>query len=240
MSDAAVTGAPPPRVVVVQAEGPRGLVDVRGAIHAHSVYSHDACDGLPRDEATDAINEPCLDDLRRGLCDARHEFVMLTDHGESFARTEFPDVLLHRAGDTLVERSGAPTANWIACPDGARVLVLAGQGPQDMQRAATAQASIKRYGLQAAATRPFKLSAEPREREMANPLLLTSGAQYDAVWVIDSEGEFARASVLRARVRADVDLASIPLFGSIGTVEVSGDAAAPVDRYRSLLGEPSP
>ena len=54
------------------------------------------------------------------------------------------------------------------------------------------------------------------------------------------EGEFARASVLRARVRTDVDLASIPLFGAIGTVEVSGDAAAPVDRYRSLLGEPSP
>ena len=54
------------------------------------------------------------------------------------------------------------------------------------------------------------------------------------------EGEFARANVLRARVRTDVDLASIPLFGSIGTVEVSGDAAAPVDRYRSLLGLPSP
>ena len=54
------------------------------------------------------------------------------------------------------------------------------------------------------------------------------------------EGEFGRASVLRARVRTDVDLASIPFFGAIGTVEVSGDAAAPVDRYRSLLGEASP
>ena len=54
------------------------------------------------------------------------------------------------------------------------------------------------------------------------------------------EGQFARASVLRARVRTEVDLARIPLFGSIGTVEVSGDAAAPVDRYRSLLGSPSP
>ena len=52
--------------------------------------------------------------------------------------------------------------------------------------------------------------------------------------------EFARASVLRARVRTEVDLARIPLFGSIGSVEVSGDAAAPVDRYRSLLGSPSP
>lgn len=54
------------------------------------------------------------------------------------------------------------------------------------------------------------------------------------------EGAFGRGSVLRASVRAEVDLASIPIFGTIGTVEVSGDAAAPVDRYRSLLGPPSP
>jgi Flp pilus assembly protein TadG len=54
------------------------------------------------------------------------------------------------------------------------------------------------------------------------------------------EGEFRRGSVLRARVKTEVDLASIPLFGAIGAVEVSGDAAAPVDRYRSLLGPSSP
>ncbi len=53
------------------------------------------------------------------------------------------------------------------------------------------------------------------------------------------EGEFSRGSVLRARVRAEVDLASIPLFGSIGTIQVSGDAAAPLDRFRSLLVESS-
>jgi hypothetical protein len=54
------------------------------------------------------------------------------------------------------------------------------------------------------------------------------------------EGEFGRGSVLRARVRSEVALASIPLFGGIGTVEVNGDAAAPVDRYRSLLRSPAP
>jgi hypothetical protein len=53
------------------------------------------------------------------------------------------------------------------------------------------------------------------------------------------DGQFGRGSVLRAVVRAEVDLARIPLFGAIGTVEVSGDAAAPVDRYRSLIGEDS-
>jgi hypothetical protein len=54
------------------------------------------------------------------------------------------------------------------------------------------------------------------------------------------EGEFGRGGVLRARVRSEVALASIPLFGGIGTVEVNGDAAAPVDRYRSLLTSPAP
>jgi len=72
------------------------------------------------------------------------------------------------------------------------VLVLTGPSADDAARAATAQASMKRYGIKVVATKPFKLSADPRERDLANPLLLTGGASYDAVWVIDSDGEFAR------------------------------------------------
>ena len=74
-----------------------------------------------------------------------------------------------------------------------KLLMLVGSSPQDQLRAATAQASIKRYGLQVVAAKPFKLSADPRERDLANPLLLTAGTTYDAVWVVDSEGEFARS-----------------------------------------------
>ena len=74
------------------------------------------------------------------------------------------------------------------------VLVLTGPSTDDALRAATAQASMKRFGIKVAATKPFKISADPRERDLANPLLLTGGGlQYDAVWVIDSDGEFARA-----------------------------------------------
>lgn len=114
---------------------PRGLLDVRGLVHAHSVYSHDACDGEPWDEETDAINEPCFDDFRRDMCRVAHDFVMLTDHGERFSRTEFPDTLLYREdrGDRLVERAAEPVASWAACdpgdsPEGAygEVLVMAG------------------------------------------------------------------------------------------------------------------
>jgi ABC transporter substrate binding protein (PQQ-dependent alcohol dehydrogenase system) len=73
-----------------------------------------------------------------------------------------------------------------------KLLLLTGGSPQDAARAATAQASIKRYGLQLVGSKPFKLSADPRERDLANPLLLTAGSNYDAVWVVDSDGEFAR------------------------------------------------
>jgi len=74
-----------------------------------------------------------------------------------------------------------------------QLLLLTGPSPADAVRVATVQASIKRYGLKVVASKPFKVSADPRERDLANPLLLTAGASYDAVWVVDSEGEFARA-----------------------------------------------
>jgi ABC transporter substrate binding protein (PQQ-dependent alcohol dehydrogenase system) len=75
-----------------------------------------------------------------------------------------------------------------------RVLLLQGPRPEDATRAATVQAALKRYGLKLAATRPFKLSADPRERELGNLQLLTAGrgAEHDVVWVVDSDGEFAR------------------------------------------------
>ena len=73
------------------------------------------------------------------------------------------------------------------------VLLLTGPSAQDAQRSAVAQAAIRRYGLKLAAAKPFKLSADPRERDLANPRLLTGNLQYDVVWVVDSDGEFARA-----------------------------------------------
>jgi ABC transporter substrate binding protein (PQQ-dependent alcohol dehydrogenase system) len=77
-----------------------------------------------------------------------------------------------------------------------RVLLLHGPSADDATRLALAQAAIKRHGLKAMAVKPFKMSADPRERDLANPLLLTgmaAGGEYDVVWVVDSDGEFARS-----------------------------------------------
>lgn len=98
-----------------------------------------------------------------------------------------------------------------------KLLLLIGPSAADQQRAAVAQASIKRYGLQIVATKPYKLSADPRERDLANPLLLTGGAQYDAVWVVDSDGEFARTLPYRTVLPR-------PVVGDGGLVAVAWHA----------------
>jgi len=77
-----------------------------------------------------------------------------------------------------------------------QVLLLTGPSEADRERSAAAQASIKRYGLKLVSSKPFKLSADPRERELGNPLLLTNPGtvgSYDVVWVVDSDGEFAQS-----------------------------------------------
>ena len=97
------------------------------------------------------------------------------------------------------------------------VLLLTGPSATDAARAATAQAALKRYGLKLVASKPFKLSADPRERALANPLLLTGGLAYDAVWVVDSEGEFARSLPYRSALPR-------PVVGDAGLVALAWHA----------------
>jgi hypothetical protein len=52
------------------------------------------------------------------------------------------------------------------------------------------------------------------------------------------DGDFARGSLLRATTSVRVDLATIPFYGALGTVTIHGQAAAPVDQYRSLTTPP--
>lgn len=105
----------------------RGMLDVRGIIHSHSPYSHDACDGKGIDEQGN-FNEACLVNLREDLCKVRHGFLMLTDHPAHFREYPYPDVLLYRKdrGDVLIERGGVATANNAGCPDGHHQLIMAG------------------------------------------------------------------------------------------------------------------
>lgn len=106
-----------------------------------------------------------------------------------------------------------------------QVLMLEGPSEIDRARAGAAQAAAKRYGLKVVATKPFKLSADPRERDLGNPLLLTgagAASAYDAVWVIDSDGEFAATLPYRTALPR-------PVVGDGGLVAVAWSPK--FDRY---------
>lgn len=72
------------------------------------------------------------------------------------------------------------------------VLLLEGPLPDDKLIAAAFEASAKRFGLRIVAKRAFVLSNDPRQREQGNVALLTTGSDYDVVYVADGDGEFAR------------------------------------------------
>ncbi len=104
------------------------------------------------------------------------------------------------------------------------VLLLTGPSTLDAERSATVQAAIKRYGLKLAGVRPFKVSADPRERDLANPLLLTglAAGSYDVVWVVDADGEFAMSLPYQTALPR-------PVVGDGGLVPLAWSAK--FDRY---------
>ncbi len=102
-------------------------------------------------------------------------------------------------------------AQFLSARKWTKVLLLVGSLPADAPLVAVVQKTIKRYGLKLVASKPFKLSNDPRERELANVALLTAGVDADVVWVVDADGEFAR----------DVPYRTIlprPVVGSAGLV----------------------
>ena len=104
----------------------RGMRLARGIIHLHTVYSHDACDGMP--EIDGMPNEPCNQDLRYGLCTTKMDYALQTDHDDLLGFTPFDEAVLTRPGDEPIVDpvTGALVANRIVCADGHRVLTMVG------------------------------------------------------------------------------------------------------------------
>jgi ABC transporter substrate binding protein (PQQ-dependent alcohol dehydrogenase system) len=92
-----------------------------------------------------------------------------------------------------------------------RPLVLVGPTPGDRLLLAAWQRSARRFGVRGVAERSFKLSNDPRERDQGNVRLLTADRDYDAVVVLDAQGEFARELPYRT-------LLPRPVLGSNGLV----------------------
>lgn len=72
-----------------------------------------------------------------------------------------------------------------------RPLVLVGPTAGDRLLQAAWQRSAGRFGLRLVAERAFKAAIDPGERDPGAVQLLTAGPDYDAVVVLDAQGEFA-------------------------------------------------
>jgi ABC transporter substrate binding protein (PQQ-dependent alcohol dehydrogenase system) len=83
-------------------------------------------------------------------------------------------------------------AQYLAARNWRKALVLQGPLPGDALQGQAWARSAKRYGIKVTQERPFKLSGDPRERDLANTRLLTGDRDHDVVAVMDSDGEFAR------------------------------------------------
>ena len=72
------------------------------------------------------------------------------------------------------------------------ILVLKGEFPEDEIITQAFLSSAKKFGLLIVDVRDFVLGSDPRQRHKNNIALLTSGADYDAVFVADSLGQVGR------------------------------------------------
>lgn len=101
-------------------------------------------------------------------------------------------------------------------------------------RLAAAQAA--RDAVRAAVEAPTPTGAQ----QAADDAIARAQTQTGVQLQLRLAGTFARGAVLRAETSAQIGLASVPFIGQLGTITVHGSAAAPVDSYRSLIGDSSP
>jgi len=90
----------------------------------------------------------------------------------------------HMASDAL--------AQYLAARNWRKVLLLQGPEPGDRLMGESFTRAARRYGLKTVQSKPFKLTGDPRERDLANTRLLTGEREHEVVAVMDADGEFAR------------------------------------------------
>lgn len=101
-------------------------------------------------------------------------------------------------------------------------------------RLAAAQAA--RDAVRAAVEAPTSSDAQQAADDAISRAQMQTGVPLQ----LQLDGTFARGAVLHAETSAQIGLASVPFIGRLGTITVHGNAAAPVDSYRSLVGDSSP
>ena len=211
-----------------------------------------------RDVAVDDVATARTQILALAQKGVRHFLLDLpgADVAELTKSLQTSDVLLFNvtAPDDMLRRSGCASNVFHTLPDESmmadaiaqfltarkwtRVLLLSSTDSADASRTAAVRQAIKRYALKLVGDKTYKLSNDPRERELGNVALLTAGSDADVVWVVDTEGEFARDVPYRTNL-------SRPVVGNAGLVAEAWQASwerygAPQlsRRFRKASGRP--
>jgi hypothetical protein len=106
---------------------PNRFLEIKGVLHMHSPYSHDACDG--NGLTAGVPHASCLADLRAAPCKTGYDFIALTDHPSHMNEYEPTKNVLFdaAAGDKLVkDANGEVIGNEMTCADGHKVLFTYG------------------------------------------------------------------------------------------------------------------
>jgi ABC transporter substrate binding protein (PQQ-dependent alcohol dehydrogenase system) len=109
---------------------------------------------------------------------------------EDVLRTRCYPNLLHTAASDRMTADAM--VQYLRSNNWTKVLLLVGEQPRDASIADSFRKSAERYRLDVVDQRPFTLSTNPENREENNSRLLTGGADYDVVYLADSEGEYGR------------------------------------------------
>ena len=126
----------------------------------------------------------------RGL--AAEELMLLNPrhHDDDLRGADCSPVLFHTAPSYAMLMDAL--AQYLFKRNWKEVLVLAGPEEADALWSAAFTRSARKFRLEVVDIRPFVLSNDPRQRDQINLALLTSGADYDVVYLADSVGEFGR------------------------------------------------
>ena len=133
---------------------------------------------------------PVVDDVARATRDRDLLLVNVSARDDALRQEQCQSHLLHVIPSHAMLMDGL--VQYLVSRKWREVLVLSGPRPEDEQLTVAFSRSAKRFGVKIVERRPFVLSNDPREREKNNVALLTAGADYDIVFVADTDGEFAR------------------------------------------------
>ncbi|MEV8468103.1 hypothetical protein AB0T83_15100 [Fluviibacterium sp. DFM31] len=157
---------------------PEGFTDVLSDLKATQPLA--ILIDLPAKLMAQAVAETGSDDL----------LINIRDGSDRWRGPDCAPHLLHTAPSDAM-RSDA-LAQYLRSRGWDDVLLVHGPTEADIAQAATARTSAAKFGLKIVDQRAFELTNDPRRRNKSNIALLTGGARYDTVWLIDDQGDFGR------------------------------------------------